>query len=205
MIPIKISREKSRALNCLNPQNTIVSHKTWCLQLKHNFAIRAWFCNQSKTFAHKKCCICATQTITTSSPNLKKTLLDFFCHNEIILWWRYCYKPWCGHDVVKGGERQTKRSSRVLVMKKDLISACWESCKCDDTNDKSVFRRGEEDKRATVFVALRGGKKRRKILRVTWRNYSMPAGFTPLHFNSRRSQETQCLGEKWFKRSKFYP
>ena len=78
MIPIKISREKSRALNCLDPQNTIVSHKTWWLQPKHNFAIRAWFCNQSKTFAHKKFCICATQTITTSSPNLKKTLIDFF-------------------------------------------------------------------------------------------------------------------------------
>ena len=109
------------------------------------------------------------------------------------------------HDVAMMWSRQTKRSSRVLVMKKDLISACWESCKCDDTNDKSVFRRGEEDKRATVFVAVRGGKKRRKILRVTWRNYSMPAGFTPLHFNSRRSQETQCLGEKWFKRRKFHP
>ena len=201
MIPIKISREKSRALNCLDPQNTIVSHKTWWLQPKHNFAIRAWFCNQSKTFAHKKFCICATQTITTSSPNLKKTLIDFFattrsyCDGGIVT----------SHDVVKSGERQTKRSSRVLVMKKDLISACWESCKCDDTNDKSVFRRGEEDKRATVFVALSVGKKRRKILRVTWRNYSMPAGFTPLHFNSRRSQETQCLGEKWFKRRKFHP
>ena len=187
MIPIKISREKSRALNCLDPQNTIVSHKTWWLQPKHNFAIRAWFCNQSKTFAHKKFCICATQTITTSSPNLKKKHPQIFfattrsyCDGGIVT----------SHDVAMMWSRQTKRSSRVLVMKKDLISACWESCKCDDTNDKSVFRRGEEDKRATVFVALSGGKKRRKILRVTWRNYSMPAGFTPLHFNCSRSQET---------------
>ena len=201
MIPIKITREKSRALNCLDPQNTIVSHKTWCLQSKHNFAIRTWFCNQSKAFAHKKFCICATQTITTSSPNLKKNTLRFFvttmsyCDGGIVT----------SHDVVKSSERQTKRSSRVLVMKKDLISACWESCKCDDTNDKSVFRWGEEDKRATVFVALSRGKKRRKILRVTWRNYSMPAGFTPLHFNSRRSQETQCVSYKWFKWIKFHP
>jgi hypothetical protein len=36
-----------------------------------------------------------------------------------------------------------------------------------------------------VFVGEVLRKKRRKILPVTWKNYSMPTGFTLLHFNFR--------------------
>ena len=36
-----------------------------------------------------------------------------------------------------------------------------------------------------VFVGEVLRKKRRKIVSVTWKNYSMPTGFTLLHFNFR--------------------
>ena len=36
-------------------------------------------------------------------------------------------------------EKQTKRRQRVLVRERIWSLNCWKSCKCDDTNDKSVF------------------------------------------------------------------
>lgn len=52
---------------------------------------------------------------------------------------------------------------------------------------------GSEDKRFTVFVGEVLRKKRRKILSVTWKNYSMPTGFTLLHFNLGQYKNTKYI------------
>ena len=131
-------------------------------------------------------------------------------------------------------EKQTKRRQRVLVRERIWSLNCWKSCKCDDTNDKSVFwwlrcedkrlggfcwwsaeEEAKENSLSDVEELLNANwihsftfqfgpvqkykihlqkykihweiekKKQRKILSMTWKNYSMPTGLglTLLHFN----------------------
>ena len=103
----------------------------------------------------------------------------------------------CASRGRSSGEKQTKRHLRVLVRKR-IWSPLVESHVNAMTQMTNPFFGGWlGGQKATVFVGEVLRKKQRKILSVTWKNYSMPTGFTLLHFNFRPLHwETQRKYEK---------